>query len=305
MRRNKTAMDGECHMRRLPALSGLEGFLAVARVGSVKAAAAELALSMPALSRRIQSLERHLGEQLFDRDHHAMTLTPAGERLQAALAPALDSLRDAVEAAMAGKADVRLRLNVLPLFAQQRLFPRMPELRALHPRLHIDIETSGHAESRIGDGIDAAIILARDVDPSLHAVRLDRDKVFPIAARHYGEGNDRITVPEQLQRMTVLIHREMPETFSAWREAIGMPWLEPAGVDHFDSGPLMLEAAAQGVGVAFMHGHHFEDAHDERIIRLFDFDIDSPYSYWFACRPRALQRLPVKLFHDWIASAGI
>src|SRR3546814_9319147 len=83
-----------------------------------------------------------------------------------------------------------------------------------------------------------------------------------------------------------------------FRSAVGMPYLEPAGIDFFDSGPLMLEAAAQGIGVAFMHGHHFDDAQDPRLVRLFDFDVDSPYSYWFVCRPRALRQPSVKLFQD-------
>lgn len=292
-------------MRRLPSLSGLEAFMAVARLGSVKAAATELSLSMPALSRRIQALERYIGEPLFARDHHAMRLNIAGQRLLGLLGPALDAVREAVDGSASDHKELRLHLNVLPLFAQQRLFPRLPELRALHPHLHIDIETGGHGEARVGDGIDAAIALAKDIDPSLHAVRLDRDKVYPIAAAKYAEGPERISVPEQLQRMTVLIHSEMPETFSEWRSAIGMPWLEPHGIDHFDSGALMLEAAAQGVGIAFMHGHHFEDAHDERLVRLFDFDVDSPYSYWFVCRPRALGRPAVKLFHDWLVEAGV
>ena len=292
-------------MRRLPPLGGLEAFLHVARLGSLKAAAAEMALSTPALSRRIQALERHVGGPLFSRDSHAMRLNDTGQRLHAALAPALDGLREAVELALASPDDLRLRLNVLPLFAQQRLFPRLPELRARHPQLHLDIETAGHGETRLGDGLDAAITLAREVDPALHAVRLDRDLVYPIAARKYADGPERISVPEQLQRMTVLIHSEMPETFDAWRDAIGMPWLEPAAVDHFDSGQLMLEAAAQGVGIAFMHAHHLEDSNDPRLIRLFDFEIESPYSYWFLCRPRALRRPAVKLFHDWLVGAGI
>lgn len=292
-------------MRRLPSLSGLEAFMAVARLGSVKAAAADLSLSMPALSRRIQSLERHIGQPVFNRDHHAMRLNDIGQRLLTALGPALDAVRDAVDGAAGGGPELRLRLNVLPLFAQQRLFPRLPELRARHPHLHIDIETGGHGEARVGDGIDAAIALARDIDPALHAVRLDRDKVFPIVARAQQDGPNRITVPEQLQRTTVLIHSEMPDTFVEWRRAIGMPWLEPHGIDHFDSGPLMLEAAAQGVGVAFMHSHHLEDANDPRLVRLFDFDVDSPYSYWFVCRPTALRRPAVRLFHDWLVQAEV
>ena len=38
---------------------------------------------------------------------------------------------------------------------------------------------------------------------------------------------------------------------------------------------------------------------------LFDFDVDSPYSYWFVCRPRALRQPAVKLFHDWLLAAKI
>src|SRR3546814_16844611 len=69
--------------------------------------------------------------------------------------------------------------------------------------------------------------------------------------------------------------------------------------------PLMLEAAAQGIGVAFMHGQHFDDAHDPRLVRLFDFDVDIPYSYWFVCRPRSLRPPAVKLFPDLLLSARI
>lgn len=292
-------------MPRLPPLSSMEAFLEVARHGTVKAAASELGLSMPALSRRIQTLEHAVGRPLFDRHHHGLRLTEAGRDLQDQLSPILDELRSVIGQVGSPDASVRLHLNVLPLFAQQRLFPRLPELRRAHPELHIDIDTLSHGEARLGEGIDAAIALARVIDPALYAARLDQDKVFPIAARGLTDGERPIAVPEQLQRATILLHREMPETFNEWRNAIGMPYLEPMGTDFFDSGPLMLEAAAQGIGVAFMHGHHFDDAQDPRLVRLFDFDVDSPYSYWFVCRPRALRQPAVKLFHDWLLEAKI
>lgn len=298
-------IDRETIMPRLPPLSSMEAFLEVARHGTVKAAASELGLSMPALSRRIQTLEHSVGRPLFNRHHHGLKLTEAGRDLQDQLSPILDELRAVLGRVGSPDASLRLHLNVLPLFAQQRLFPRLPELRREHPELHIDIDTMSHGEARLGEGIDAAIALARSIDPALYAARLDQDKVFPIAARALNDNGRPITVPEQLQRMTILLHREMPETFSEWKKAVGMPYLEPAGIDYFDSGPLMLEAAAQGIGVAFMHGHHFDDARDPRLVRLFDFDVDSPYSYWFVCRPRALRQPAVKLFHDWLLGARI
>src|SRR3546814_3358127 len=69
----------------------------------------------------------------------------------------------------------------------------------------------------------------------------------------------------------------MPDNFAAWRRAAGVEDIEPAAIDHFDSGALMLEAAAQGLGVAFMLASHFDDAHDDRLARLFDIEVESPY----------------------------
>lgn len=287
-------------MRRLPPLGAIEAFVAVARLGSVKAAAAELALSPPALSRRIQSLERFLGRPLFDRRHQATVANAEGERLLAQIAPVLDQLSNAVEAMTSGQEVLRLRLGILPLFASQRLFPHLGELRQEHPELHLDIDTAGHTIARLGEGLDAAIALAREIDPTLYAKRLDRNRVYPIGARALLDGPDPVTEPAQLAGQTVLLHRDMPDTFAAWRHAAGLDGVEPLAVDHFDSGALMLEAAAQGLGIAFMHESHFLDARDPRLVKLFGIEVESPYSYWFACRPKALRTRPVRLFHDWL-----
>jgi LysR family transcriptional regulator, glycine cleavage system transcriptional activator len=290
-------------MRRLPPLGAIEAFVQVARLGSVKAAAQELALSAPALSRRVQSLERFIGRPLFDRRHQAMVPNADGERLLGQIAPVLDQLSDAVEAMTSGAEVLRLRLGVLPLFASQRLFPRLGQLRAAHPELHLDIDTAGHSIARLGDGLDAAIALSREIDPGLYAKRLDRNQVLVIGAKSLLAGPDPVTRPEQLVRLTALLHRDMPDTFTAWHHAAGLGDVEPLAVDHFDSGALMLEAAAQGLGVAFMHESHLADAHDPRLTRLFDIAVESPYSYWFVCRPRAMLTRPVRLFHDWLIGA--
>ena len=287
-------------MRRLPPLGAIEAFVQVARLGSVKASAEELSLSAPALSRRVQALERFIGKSLFERRHQAMALNGDGERLLGLLAPVMDQLSDAVEAMTSGTELLRLRLGVLPLYASQRLFPRLGELRRAHPELHLDIDTAGHGVARLGDGLDVAITLARDIDPALHAERLDRNAVYAIGARSLIEGADPIVRPQQLARVTALVHRDMVEAFDAWRISAGAADIDPVAVDYFDSGPLMLEAAAQGLGVAFMHESHFVDANDPRLVRVFDVEVESPYSYWFVCRPRALQQKPVRLFRDWL-----
>lgn len=287
-------------MRRLPPLTAIEAFVQVARLGSIKAAAEELALSSPALSRRVQALERFIGKPLFERRHQALKLNSDGERLLGLIAPTLDAMNDAIEAMTSGGDVLRLRLSVLPLYATQRLMPHLGDLKRRHPQLHLDIDTAGYAAARLGESLDAAIVLAREVDPNLYAMKLEQSQVVAIGARSLIEGPNPVTRPEQIAGMTVLIHRDLTENFTAWQQAAGIPHVEPAAFDHFDSGALMMEAAAQGFGIAFLLESLLEEAHDDRLVPLFDVRVESPYSYWFVCRPRALQTKPVKIFLDWL-----
>ena len=291
--------------RRLPPLRALEAFLRVVRLGSARAAAVELGLSPSALSRRIGTLEEFVGKKLFTRAHQAMQLTDEGRAFHDAVAPHIEALAAAVESQSDNLGLMRLHLGVLPLFGGQRLFPRLPELRKLHPRLHIDIDTGPHLLDRVGDTLDAAIVLSHDPDPALHSVRLDHNRVYAIASTELASELGGTPDPKRLAKQTFLVHNELPDSFVAWREALGLDRFEPAAIDHYDSGQLILEAAAQGLGIAIMHDDHFKRAGDKRLARLFDVDVASPYSYWFVCRPRDLEQRPVRLFHDWLVSAGL
>lgn len=292
-------------VRRLPPLRALEAFVRVVRLGSAKAASSELGLSPSALSRRVAALEDFTGKRLFTRQHQAMKLTDEGMAFYNAVSPKLEELAEAVEAQVDPGRVLRLHLGVPSLFGGQRLFPKLPELRKLHPRLHIDIDTSPHSDTRVGDTLDAAIIMAKEPDPSFHAVQLDHNKVYAITSHQIAAEMGKVPDPAKLARQTFLIHHDLPDSFDAWKAAIGMPRLQPQAIDHFDSGQLILEAAAQGLGIAIMHDDHFNRRQDERLARLFDIDVESPYSYWFICRPRDLEARPVKIFHEWIVKAGL
>lgn len=290
-------------MRRLPSLAAIEAFVQVARLGSIKAAAEDLSLSSPALSRRIQTLEAFVGRPLFDRGHQSIRLNESGEELMELVVDPIGALGDAIETMTSRDHVMRLRLGVPSLFASQRLIPHIPELRKAHPTLHIDLDTAAHSLTRLGDGLDCAIALAGSLDPALYGVRIYRDNIYTVGARRLVQGPHAITRPEQVGEMTVMIHRELEDTFSAWRDAVGLPNLEPAAIDYYDSGQLMLEAAAQGLGIAFLHQNLLSDYGDERLVRMFaDVEVRSPYSYWFACRPRALDLQPVRLFRDWLVT---
>ncbi|PKB25926.1 DNA-binding transcriptional LysR family regulator [Novosphingobium kunmingense] len=277
----------------------------IVRLGSARAAADELGLSPSALSRRVAALEEFIGKRLFTRQHQAMKLTDEGQSFYDAVSPKFDELAAAVEGQVEDSKVLRLHLGVLPLFGTQRLFPRLPELRKMHPRLHIDIDTSPHLLARVGDTLDAAIVLSKQPDPQFHAVRLDHNRVYAFTSKalaaEIGPRPDEAT----LSRQTFLIHNELPDSFTAWKQAVGLPNLEPAAIDHFDSGQLILEASANGLGIAIMHDDHFYRSHDTRLAKLYDIEVQSPYSYWFVCRPHALEVRAVRIFHDWLVNAGL
>ncbi len=275
------------------------------RLGSARAAAEELGLSPSALSRRIANLEEFVGKKLFTRARQAMQLTDEGHAFYEAVAPQFEALARAVESQSDNMSLLRLHLGVLPLFGSQRLFPHLGELRRLHPLLHIDIDTGAHLEDRVGDTLDAAIILSQGPEKGLHAIRLDENKVHAITSRELAANLSNTPDEAELSKQTFLIHNELPESFTAWKEEIGLRDLDPIAIDHYDSGQLMLEAAAQGLGIAIMHDDHRRRAADPRLVDLFDIEVDSPYSYWFVCKPTALEERPVRLFHDWLVKAGL
>ena len=287
-------------MRRLPPVGSIQAMVAVARLGSLKAAAESLSLSSPALTRRIQALEQFLGTPLFERQHNGIRLNPTGESFFNEVAPHIDAMSNAVERISAAKLGMHLRIAVPSLFAAQKLVPALPTLRRAHPTLQIDFDTGANRMARLGDEVDIAIVITDRVDERFYARELQKGSVVALGARSFVEGPDAIRKPTDLERVPILLHRDMPQTFEYWRQAIDMPDLTPLGTSYFDAGQLILDSAAEGLGVAFMLDTHRDGSHDERLVQIFEETVESPYSYWFVCPPEAMRRRPVKLFHDWL-----
>ena len=283
-------------MRRLPPLGSIQAFVHAARLGSIKAAADSLALSSPALTRRIQSLEQFIGTTLFERHNNSVHLNDRGKAFLVDVEPHIEALSTAV--ARVGETErMRIRIAVPSLFASQRLMPLLPHLRHRHPELFIDVDTGADRIARLNDGVDAAIAITDKVDDKLYSRMLERGSIVAIGPRELLET---IRSPADLSNVQILLHRDLPKAFDAWRTTIGMPELEPAGISYFDAGQLILDAAAGGLGIAFMLDSHLKASSDGRLVQFFGKSAVSPYAYWFACNRQALDRKPVRIFHNWL-----
>lgn len=152
-------------------LSQLRSFLAVARLGSVKAAALSLGVSEPAISGAVGVLRRELGDPLYVRAGRVIELTPGGRRLASAASSILDLEEEARRAINAAETEnATLRVAATPPFAE---FAAGPLLSAFSRR-HQDIEV----ELQVARREDFAGLLAnRSVDITLGAPATDRADV--------------------------------------------------------------------------------------------------------------------------------
>ena len=121
----------------------LNTFLALARVGSVRGAAAALVVTEPAVSAAVGALQRDLGVELVTRQGRGIVLTPAGETL-ARYAAELLGLRDQ---ALREIHQVRaLRLAAVTTAGEHVVPPLLKAFKADHPSVEITLEVGNRAE---------------------------------------------------------------------------------------------------------------------------------------------------------------
>src|SRR6266566_2046550 len=135
----------------------VEGFLEVARRGSVSRAAEALFITQPTLTARLQGLERELGTPLFLRTPHGMRLTDAGRAwipfAERALRALVDG-RDALEQVMTASAG-HLMIAAAPAVSTYVLPELLERFVAAHPRVEVSVRT-GHSE----DVVDLVLVCA-------------------------------------------------------------------------------------------------------------------------------------------------
>ena len=276
---------------RLP-LQTLPAFLAVARLANLRAAAAELHLTHSAVSQQIKLLESQIGFELFDRRGRRIALNAAGDALLRTVEPALAQLDDGLRAAAAAScgAENRIRLTLLPSFAQRWLLPRMVSWRARHPDIGIELHASQQLENLQRQGFHAALRQGRGPWPGLAAERLLDSPLIavgsPAAARRLLGAPAAALADEPL-----LGHAD---TWERWFESAGKR-VRVNPVASFNDAGLMLQAVEQDLGIALVRELLAADAlRAGRLMRLSPLRLldDEADVYWLAYPP-ALKDWPL------------
>jgi LysR family transcriptional regulator, glycine cleavage system transcriptional activator len=198
-------------MRKLPPLTELRAFEAAARHLSFKLAAAELYVTPTAISHQIKLLERDCGRALFRRRPRPLRLTTAGEQLFPAIRDGFEAFADALVAVRAGATSGRLRITATNGFAARWLVPRLPDWRAAHPRLKLDILGTDAVLDLAAGEADIAIRYARRPPAGDPCVELMRDTYRVVASPRLVGDLGKSLSPTELANFP-LIESEWPST---------------------------------------------------------------------------------------------
>lgn len=167
--------------------SDLQHFLAVARGGTLAAAAASLRINPTTVGRRLAALEDGVGTRLFDRTPEGYVLSAAGRDLLVR-AERMEAEALSVERELAG-ADQRLagtvRLTATEMLATRFIMPEVHRLHAAHPDITLDLVCSNRSVSLARREADIALRLARPVEENIVTRRLAAIDLSLYAARSY------------------------------------------------------------------------------------------------------------------------
>ena len=259
-----------------PGLAGLDAVLAIARRGSFRAAALDLGMSTTALSNSIAKIERHLGVRLFNRTTRSVALTDAGRVFVEQVAPALSSIRDAMDGVRSQQTIPSgiLRINAFATAAREVLAPLILAYLRRYPQVHIDLVTEGRLVDIVADGFDFGVRSADLVPSDMIAIPISPPRRHVVVATpRYFEEMGRPAVPPDLLNHRCIRVRLPNGGLYRWRfEQQGVPvQLDVSGPITLDEASLARMAVLADVGIGFfMEADVRDDIADGRLVRVLD-----------------------------------
>lgn len=284
-----------------PPIAMLRAFAAAARHQSFQKGADDIGVTPSAVSHQVRKLENWLERPLFERSVRQVTLTEAGQALFAAIEPALAAMTTALSAARHENDDRCLRVNVLPLFTNAWLMPRLYRFQARHPDISIDFVAHNKEVDFDRDPIDIAIRTLHTVGPHLISRKLLDFRMVPLCSVELAS---RITCPADLANVSLIEVSARPDQgWDRWFREYGADDVRHNHALTFDNIPSAIEAATQGRGVVLGLVPLIWDAAAARsLVVPFAARPISAGAYFLVYRKQDCSRRSVRAFIDWITA---
>ncbi|WP_157264303.1 LysR substrate-binding domain-containing protein [Azohydromonas aeria] len=181
-------------------LMNLRVFVAVAEAGGFAAAARQLCLSAPAVTRSIAALERHLGARLLERTTRSVRLTEVGERFLADGKRILSELDEAEAVARGAHVEPQglLSITASVLFGRLHVAPILLDFLHQHPRVSVRTLFVDRIVNLVDEGFDVAVRIAELPDSGMTAVQVGSVRRVTVASPAYLEAHGEPLAPEEL-----------------------------------------------------------------------------------------------------------
>jgi LysR family glycine cleavage system transcriptional activator len=284
----------------LPPMNTLRAFEAAARHLSFTQAAEEIHITQAAVSHQIRTLEDALGVRLFRRLNRAVRLTDEGQEFVSEVRKALSHLSTAVEKLAAPDAGGPLTVSVLPSFASKWLVPRLGRFRQKHPEIDVRISPSMELTDFQRDDVDLVVRYGKGRYEGLHSVRMMTEDIFPVCSPALLSGPGALRRPQDLRHHT-LLHDDCYVDWPMWLLVAGLEDIDPTQGPSFTDSALVIQAAAEGQGVALARGAlAADDLAAGRLVKPFDITIPTEYAYYILS-PKATSHHPkIAAFRTWL-----
>jgi LysR family transcriptional regulator, transcriptional activator for dmlA len=200
------------------ALSDLEFFVLLAKAGSLTAAAQQLGVTAPTVSKRLAAMERRLGVRLMNRTTRRVGLTAEGEAYLAGGSRLLDELHLLEQTVAGARATPRglLRVHATLGFGRRHIAPVVSEFLHKFPDVEVQLHLGDRPVQMVEQGFDVAIRIGAVPDSQLTMRTIASNRRLLCAAPAYLRKAGRPKRPADLQQHRCIVIRESDETYGTW-----------------------------------------------------------------------------------------
>ena len=234
----------------------IEGFLEVARRGSVSRAAEALFVTQPTLTARLHGLERELGAPLFVRTPHGMRLTDAGRAMVPYAERALRALvdgRDLLEQVKSASAG-HLMIGAAPAVSTYILPELLEKFVAEHPRVEVSVRT-GHSENIVDLVLsdEVQIGLGRAIrHPDLEMRQFHTEELVLVCAPGHAFTKRRSVAMEEVAAERLIMFDLTSSYYEITQAAFLTAGTKLRGLMELDSIEAAKKMVERGLGVALL-----------------------------------------------------
>lgn len=235
----------------------MQCFARTVEMGSFSAAARDLGLSQPNVSRYVAALESHLERRLLQRSTRKLHLTPEGERYYAEARRILDAVTEAESSLRSEVAPAGLLRVACPTaLAHEFVMPQVPSFLRAYPDLELDLQISDRFVNLIDEGAELALRIGQLSDSALRARRIGMFQRVCVAATGYLEERGPPQTPGDLEKHDCIVY-SLLSTGAVWR--FSETEVPVSGRLRVNSPQAVREAALAGLGIALGPSWLFEE----------------------------------------------